>query len=749
MDHSVVTRRDFLKLGGAAAGAVAAGQFIAPPLAQAARALPSMDPDGDNYISTMCEMCVWRCGVRARVHEGRIVKLEGNPDHPHSQGKLCARGQSGLMNTYDPDRVLYPLVRVGQRGEGKFRRASWDEALDIIANNMLRIKEQYGPEAMVFSSTHNLSQVQFENLLNGFGSPNYGTQRSLCFNAMIVANQMTYGMEEPARDYSQLEYIILTGRNLTEAISTSETAALVNAIARGAKVVYLDPRFTKTASKATEWCPIRPGTDLAFHLALLNTIIGDKLYDAGFVERNTVGFEQLAAEVVEYTPEWAAPITGIDAGVIKRIAYEFAAAGTKALAHNGWRTSNFLNSFQTQRAITILNALVGNWGHALLPAAGEGGGGLGKPPQPPYPRVSALRLDGVPWQYPFVPLKLGIFQQLRDAILTGQPYQAHGWFISRQNPVLSLPDRQKTLEAMGKLDFIAVVDIILNDTAWFADVVLPEASYLERYDPLHPVSMPLPEQDLCVPAECVLNGEVEIAPGDRIFIRQPVVEPQGEAKSALWIFKQLGERLGLGDFFQYEDEEDYIRQQLAPLGVTLEEIRTHGYVDVPANGEDDLFHWNTPSGKIELYSSTLEAGKFSPLPVWEEPPQPKPGYFYLLTGKVGQHTQFGTQNNQLLHKYEDEPLLWIHPESAQALGLQDRDLVEVSSEAGSIKVGLNVTQAIRPDCVYMTPGYGHLSKGLTIAYAHGASDSALRATFVDPVSGGQALSQTFVSIKKA
>ena len=162
------------------------------------------------------------------------------------------------MNTYDPDRVLTPLIRVGKRGEGKFRQASWDEALDMVAENMLKIKNKYGAEAMVFSSTHNLSQPLFENLLYGFGSPNYGTQRSLCFNAMIVANLITYGMEEPARDYSQLKYLILTGRNLTEAISTSETTDLMDSIARGAKVVYIDPRFTKTASKATEWLPVRP-----------------------------------------------------------------------------------------------------------------------------------------------------------------------------------------------------------------------------------------------------------------------------------------------------------------------------------------------------------------------------------------------------------------------------------------------------------------------------------------------------------
>ncbi len=718
-----LSRREFLKLGGAAAGALAAGRFIPPRVAEAARQY-NLDPDGDGYIPTMCEMCVWRCGVRAKVVEGRVVKLEGNPEHPHSQGRLCARGQSGLMNTYDPDRVLTPLVRVGKRGEGKFRQASWEEALDIVANNMQKIKEQYGPEAMVFSSTHNLSQVQFENLLNGFGSPNYGTQRSLCFNAMIVANLMTYGLEEPARDYSNLKYIILTGRNLTEAISTSETSALMDAIARGAKLVYLDPRFTKTASKAHEWCPVRPGTDLAFHLAMIQVIISEERYDKNFVQQYTVGFDQVAEAVKDYTPEWAAPITGIDADVIRRIAREFSDAAPQALAHNGWRTSNFVNSFATERAITILNALMGNWGAAMLPAAGEGSGGLGKPPQPPYPRVSALRLDGVPWKFPFVPLKLGIFQQLRDAMLAEDPYAAHGWFISRQNPVLSLPDRGKTLETMGKLDFIAVVDIILNDTAWFADVVLPEASYLERYDPLLPV-------------------------GDRVFIRQPVIEPQGDGRSALWIYKELGKRLGLADFFQYEDEQDYIRQELAPLGYTLEEIGTRGYVELPAGEDDGELKWGTPSGKIELFSETLQKGNFDPVPVWEEPPQPKPGAFYLLTGKVGQHTQFGTQNNELLHKYEDAPRLWMHPEAAAALSLKDWDLVEVTSEVGSIQVPLEVTQAIRSDCVYMTPGYGHLSKGLRTAYGDGASDSVLHVTYVDPISGGQALSQTFVTVKKA
>ena len=186
---------------------------------------------------------------------------------------------------------------------------------------------------MAFSSTHNLAQTQFENLMRAYGSPNYGTQRSLCFNAMIMAGLMTYGLEEPGRDYDNARYIIYAGRNLMEAISNSETQDLVAAISRGVKVVLLDPRFTVTASKATEWLPVRPGTDLAFFLALLNVIIAEKRYDEAFVNKYTVGFDQLQKEVAQYTPDWAAPICGIEAERIRRIAREFSDVRPNCFAH--------------------------------------------------------------------------------------------------------------------------------------------------------------------------------------------------------------------------------------------------------------------------------------------------------------------------------------------------------------------------------------------------------------------------------
>ncbi len=727
-----MSRRQFLGASAAVAGALALGSIPLSEWATGSGAAPASQTTStppvkfDREVYSLCEQCVWRCGLRAKVLNGKVYKLDGNPYHPHSNGMLCPRGQAGVATLYDPDRLQFPMIRAGDRGSGLWKRITWDEALTYTAGKMQAIKQQFGAEGMVFSSTHNLAQPQFENLLRAYGSPNYGTQRSLCFNAMIMANLMTYGIQEPDRDYSATKYIIYAGRNLAEAISNSETQELVAAIARGVHVVVLDPRFTITASKAAEWLPVKPGTDLAFFLAVLHVIITEQLYDATFISKYTIGFDDLANGVKDYTPEWAASKTEIPAATIRRIAREFAMAAPHAFIHNNWRTSNFINSFQAERAMAILNALIGNWAQpgGLQPVV-DITNTLGSPPQPSYPRVSALRLDGVPSKYPLVPLDIGVFQEIRDAILAEKPYPAHGWFVYRQNPIASLPERRKTLQAFSKLDFIVTIDTTMNDTAWFSDVVLPEASYLERYDPLSVV-------------------------GDAVFLRQPAVDPLGESKSALWIFKELGTRLGLADYFAYKDDEDYLQQQLQPFGVTLDEVKSKGFYRPPATGNTngDL-KFDTPSGKIELSSSSLAKSNFPAVPTWQEPPAPPADQFYLLTGKVAQHTQFATQNNKLLHELFPTNAVWIHTQAAAARGIRNGDAVWVESPIGKVKLPASVTEGIRPDCVYMTPGFGHLSKGTRTSYDQGVSDSELHLTFADPASGGQALSQTFVKVYKA
>ena len=402
--HWDVSRRQFLAMSAAAVGALTVGAI---PFTQNSHAKPVRSQNShtpptkfDREVYTLCEQCVWRCGLRAKVVNGQVYKLDGNANHPHSNGMLCPRGQAGIASLYDPDRLQFPMIRAGDRGSGMWKRVTWKEALDYVAGKLQAIKQNFGAEAMVFSSTHNLSQVQFENLLRAYGSPNYGTQRSLCFNGMIIANLLTFGMQEPGRDYSGVKYIIYSGRNLAEAISNSETQDLIAAIDRGVRVVLLDPRFTKTASKATEWLPIKPGTDLAFYLAMLHVLITEGLYDKEFVKEYTLGFDKVSQAVRPYTPEWAASKCEIPAATIRRIAREFALAAPHAFIHPGWRTSNFVNQFQAERTMGIINAIAGNWNQpgGFSAGAGEEGGGLGAIPQPPYPRASVLRLVGVPWK---------------------------------------------------------------------------------------------------------------------------------------------------------------------------------------------------------------------------------------------------------------------------------------------------------------------------------------------------------------
>lgn len=717
-------RRQFLKGSAAVLATTLGAGSIKTGVQSPGIAYASEQSNGQTVaIPTICENCVWRCGAIAYVRDGVLVKLEGNPEHPNSNGKLCPRGNAGIKVLYDPDRLQFPMIRAGQRGSGLWRRVSWEEALDFTAENMQRIKDRYGPEAMIMSSTHNLTQPYFENLLKAFGTPNYGTQRSLCFNAMTIAFTYTYGLAQPGVDYDNCKYIIYTGRNLAEAISNSETQKMMEFAARGGKIVVLDPRYTVTASKAVEWLPIRPGTDLAFFLALNHVVITEGLYDRQFVDQYCTGFDKFAETVKPYSPEWAARRCEIDAGRIRRIAREFASHRPAAVAHPNWRTSNFINSFQTERAIAILNALMGNWGApgGLLAGGEESGPSLGSLPQPPYPQVKAPRLDGVPWKYPLVPLKYGVIQEIRDALLTGKPYQGRGWLVYRQNPLMSIPERRKTLTALKNLDFLAVIDILPNDTAYYADVILPESTYLERWDPVAPA-------------------------GGKLFLRQPVVEPLYDTMSGLMILKELGIRLGLGDYFPYAEEQDVIKAQIKPFNVDFQELVKKGFVEIEEARHRQM-EFQTPSGKIEISSSLLESVGEPGVPVWQEPPAPPEGQFYLLTGKVAQHTQFTTQNNQWLMELTPENPLWINATVAKRLGIKQNQRVVVESKVGKVISKAFVSEAIRPDCVFLAAGFGHLSKALTVGYGAGVSNSALHETHTDGVSGGQALSETFVTVR--
>ena len=360
-----LTRRDFLIVAGGAVGAAAA--VSAPALR---RALPPRRrfwyQKPTVAIPTVCEMCLWRCGAVAHVGDGRLWKLEGHPENPKSNGRLCARGLAGIGELYDPDRLKTPLIRTGARGEGRFREASWDEALDVTAKALLKIKEQYGPEAVAFFGHYMGDKWFVDYLAPAWGSPNAARPSvSMCTTPREVAANLTFGRplgaHEPV-DWEHTRYIVLLGTHIGENAHNTMMQDFAAARARGAKVVVVDPRFSTVASKADHYLPIKPGTDTALLLAWLHVLVTENLYDREYITRYTEGFDKLAEHVKPFTPQWAAQITELPADEIAEIAREMARVRPRAVLVPGRHVVWYGNDTQRMRAVYLINILLGNWG---------------------------------------------------------------------------------------------------------------------------------------------------------------------------------------------------------------------------------------------------------------------------------------------------------------------------------------------------------------------------------------------------
>ena len=725
-----VSRRGFLSLaaGSVAVQAAAKGWKLLPKEARADLGIREV-PEDLKVVPTVCGVCTNKCGVLARVENGKVVKLDGQPDHPKSQGRLCARGQAMLEVTYDPNRLKYPLIRSGPRGSGQWRRASWEEALDYTAENLLKLKEKYGPEGVMFSSTEGFQEHFFMDFSEAFGSPNTFRHPTQCLVANNVAFFHTYGTV-PVPDVANSCLIIMAGANRAEAIMTPDTIDLFQNLHHRNKFIYIDPRYTVTASKADIWVPIKPGTDLALTLGMIHVMITEELYDKPFVEEHTHGFDKLEEHIQQYTPEWAAKECEVPAAQIVEIAHMFATAAPKCLFYFGRRSSFDRNQTQFRRAIAIINALAGNWdtlGGMLPPASAR----LGYTLIPPFPDHEAHRVDGLPESYPLNNSKDGVYHAGRASVLKGEPYPVKGWMIYKQNPLHGMPDRAKTQRMIDKMEFIAVIDILPTDMAWQADVILPEATYLEREDPLH--------------------TEKTIKP--YVSYRQQAIEPLFETKPNFWIMKELAKRLDLGQYFDY-DMKTYIDNQMkrfpAEAKKALQERGVWVKPGYPRYGKHRARgKFLTPTKKIELYSTRFEKYGKAPLPVYERLPEPPDGKYRLLMGRNAYFTHAALQNNRwLLHLYP-ENRVWIHPEEASRIGVRDGDLVELTSSVGKGTLKAYVTEAIRKDSVYMDHGFGHTSSGLEAAYGRGMSDQVLIEDLSDEISGGVCYHETFITVRPA
>ncbi len=733
-----MNRRRFIRVAGAgtlagagAVGLTAAGcgrvrKFLQVDNAPSARVAAR---GATTKVFSICDNCVNKCGIIAHVARGRIVKLEPNPAFPKSRGMLCAKGNAGVKTLYDADRLKHPLIRTGERGSGAWRKATWKEALDFTAERLLVIRERYGPQGVLFSSSEAFQERFFRSFAQAWGSPNLVRHPSMCLSSGNLAWFITYGTV-PEFDLAHADYVIASGANRFESFITPDTVDLSDGLkGRKAKLVYLDPRFTVTASKADEWLPIRPGTDLAFYLALIHVLLEEQLYDRAFVDAYTHGFEELAAHVARFSPEWAAAETEIPADRIRAIAREFAARAPKAVIYRGRRTSWYQNDTEMRQAMAIANVLVGNWDTpgGVVPNEKLD---LGAPEPPEYPWPDAERVDAIAERHPLASADDGAYVELRDAVLADRPYPVRGWVIYKQNPMHILPDRRMTERMFRKMEFVAVIDIQPTDSAWLADVILPESTCLERTDPIEEFSVPYAFAAL----------------------RQQVVKPQFSTRPCLDIMKGLAARTGLGRYFDF-DIDQYIAAQLAPHGIDRSAFeatgvwsnRTARQYGATRNPE---FRFRTPSGKIELANERLRRNGYPPLPEYAPPAQPPGGQFRLLPGKQALFTHAANQNNEWLHDLCAENRLWINRAVAESKGIADGDQVRVRSRIGEVKVRAFVTGRIRPDCVHLPHGFGHTTSALRRAFGRGASDQDLIEPRWDRISGNAALHETFVTVER-
>ncbi|MCB9137323.1 MAG: molybdopterin-dependent oxidoreductase [Caldilineaceae bacterium] len=754
-----ITRRKFLQATAAGGAFALAGPGVGA--LQAAAAAPTLGPtwfrEGEIKKSySCCSMCPWSCGIIASTVNGRVYKVDGNPADPKSRGMLCGRGQGLVSFAYDPDRLQAPMVRTGERGEGKFQEVTWEEALDQSAEKLMAIADQYGPESIAVFG-HTAGDFWFvDYFAQAWGTPNAAKpSASICTSPREEAATLTYGSgvggHEPM-DWEGLQCLTLIGSHIGEDARNTVMQDFANARARGMKVIVADPRFSQVAAKADYWLPVKPGTDTALLLAWINVFITEQRYDVEYVAEWTTGFDKLKAHVADMTPEWAAEITDVPAELIRETARVMADNLPRAAIMPGRHVTWYGNDTQRMRAIYIVNALLGAYGreggiyfnkspyiesypHPPFTITGTSGGCSAEPgaesatlPEGPTGKV---RADGGRTRFMRGATAM---QELIEPMISGEPYPIKGLIVYGVNLLNSVPDTERTKEALRNLDFVLAIDVLPQEHVAWADMVMPEATSLERYDDLWTLPHKTPY----------------------IALREPAIEPMYETKPGWWIARELGLRMGLEKYFQWETIEEYLDARLMSIGSSIEKLREEDGVIVQKGKpyfEDygDSSPFATPSGKIELYSEELALAGFDGVPAYEAVEEPPDGYFRLLYGRHPVHTFAKTQNTPLLNELNPENDLWLNAGMAEEMGIKNGDRVMVENQDGIVSgpIVVKATQRIRPDAVFMSHGFGQADARLTNADGKGASDAKLISRYaMDPICGGAGLRVNFVKLVK-
>lgn len=707
---------------------------------------------GRDPVATYCPLCVSRCGARAEVVDGTLRALLPDPSHPTGKA-LCVKGKAAPEIVHHDSRLLHPLRRTAPKDaeDPGWERITWEEALDTVAERLTTAATTHGPESVVFSasspSTSAISDAVdwVQRLIRAYGSPNFCTSMELCGWGRYLAPLYTFGASVPGVYLPDLENagcILFWGYNPSVARLAHATST-VAAVARGAKLVVVDPRKAGLAAKADHWLRVRPGTDAALALSLTHVMIDNGWYDADFVRDWTNAddvvdgkkvWDLLVSRCAEYPPDVAERITGVPAGDIVATARTLWEA--RPLAFYTWSgLEQHSGTTQTIRAIDVMYALTGcldvPGGNVLFEAV----------PSNPVDGMELLS-DALP---PAVGAEGRPLGPARFGFVTGEDFYTAA--LDRRvttlvgfggNLVMAHGDSRRGRDALRSLDFFVQADLFMTPTAQLADIVLP-------------VTSPFESEALKIGFEYSQEAQ------SLVQLRQPLVPPRGEARSDLQIVFDLATRLGLGEHFWDGDIEAAFRHQLAPSGITLEELRAHpAGVRVPLATRYRKYAdtgFATPSRKVELYSATLAAHGYAPLPTFEEPltsPRSRPDLAerYPLVLSCAKSLFFcETQHRQVaaLRRSSPDPRVEMHPSAAAARGIAAGDWVSLDTPYGSVRARARLNANLDPGVVFGEHGWWDACDELGLPgyppYGPGSANLnlVLSQTPSDPISGSSPL----------
>ncbi len=676
-----------------------------------------MPVKSDAHIAkSICRMCLSSCGINAHVENGKLVKISAMKEHPIH--RLCVKAPAIPDWIYSPHRITHPLKKVN----GGWQQTSWDDALGIVAEKLGELKAEYGAKSLVVHLGEPLVGTEVPRLAvrfcSLFGTPNYTSGASLCFVAKAIGHGLCIAkrMFPLVPSYPQTKCAVVWGRN-PEQSKIGEEYDVLDAQKRGAKLIVVDPRVTLLAKKADLHIQIRPGTDGALALALMNVIIAKGWCDKDFVANWALGFDKLKDHVKSYTPEAVAETTGIPAAKIRQFAEMYATTKPAAITQ-GVSLDHCINGVQNSRAIAVLIAITGN-----IDVAG------GNTYDFPLPQTS-LRVKGRVNVEEVIGADYPVFNKfvaetsampVPEAILTGKPYPIKALIVQGSNPVLTWPDSAKVKEALAKLDLLVVSDLFLNETAELADIFLPTAAFLEK--------------------KAVMDYATKGIP--LLIMGQRAVVPPGECKEDWQLWSELGKKMGYADYFPWQDSDELLSYLFKPSGITLKQLEQSPggvfYGDYEHRRKYEERGFDTPSGKLEIFSPTLAHYGYDPLPTFtpiEEPPDDYP--FTLISGtRTAAYTHSQYRDIERLKKLAPEPLVEINDSDAAELGITDGERVVVESTKGSITLKARVTPDILPKVLSLQHGWREANANLL-------TDSQPS----DPISGYPAFKTTHCRVRK-